>query len=123
MILTAFVKFAKVDPNLNSKILPIFEKYKTSWDEEIQQRCIEYEQLILLSNTTDEAWELFATAFDDMPTYPEHMQSNNVLMKWITEIKSEKGFIANKGDEEIAAATSPTIRSVVSSALSRGGEQ
>ena len=44
-------------------------------------------------------------------------------MKWITEIKSEKGFIANKTDEEIVAASSPTIRSVVSTALSRGGEQ
>lgn len=52
LILTSFVKFSKTDPSLNSKILPIFEKYKTSWDEEIQQRCIEYEQMILLSSTS-----------------------------------------------------------------------
>ena len=59
LILTSFVKFSKTDPSLNSKILPVFEKYKTSWDEEIQQRCIEYEQMILLSSTSQEAKELF----------------------------------------------------------------
>lgn len=36
LILTAFVKFAKHDPTLNPKVLAVFDKHKTSWDEEIQ---------------------------------------------------------------------------------------
>ena len=35
LCLNAFVKFAKVDPSLTTKVLSIFDKYKTSWDEEI----------------------------------------------------------------------------------------
>lgn len=58
-----------------------------------------------------------------MPTYPEHMERNNVLMKRITEIKSEKGFLANKTEEETNLASSPTLKSVMSAALSKGGDQ
>ena len=57
-----------------------------------------------------------------MPTYPEHMERNNVLMKRITEIKSEKGFLANKTEEETNLASSPTLKSVMSAALSKGGD-
>jgi len=77
--------------------------------------------MILLSQSSQEAKELFSTAFDDMPTYPEHMERNNVLMKRITEIKSEKGFLANKAEED-NQASSPTLKTIMSAALSKGGE-
>lgn len=35
ILLTAFAKFAKVDPSLTPKVLAILDKFKTNWDEDV----------------------------------------------------------------------------------------
>eukprot|EP01125_Pyxidicula_operculata_P002647 TRINITY_DN124_c1_g1_i1.p1 TRINITY_DN124_c1_g1~~TRINITY_DN124_c1_g1_i1.p1 ORF type:complete len:1591 (+),score=529.24 TRINITY_DN124_c1_g1_i1:48-4820(+) len=64
IILSTYIKFVNLYPQLKSVILPIFESYKTNIDHEIQQRSIEYYEL---SNLNDQ--KLLSVICDVMPPY------------------------------------------------------
>jgi hypothetical protein len=72
MILTSYVKFCKYDTSLIPRVLPTIISFKTYWDEDIQQRAVEYEQLLARQDEA-EIVDLFNTIFEDLPTYPDQM--------------------------------------------------
>lgn len=121
MILTSYVKFCKYDTSLIPRVLPTIISFKTYWDEDIQQRAVEYEQLLARQDEA-EIVDLFNTIFEDLPTYPDQMQTNSVLMRRMGELKNEKGFTVNKQEGDDNKATekqhSDSFRSSVSTALS-----
>lgn len=41
-IFSCLMKFVRQNPNIRSKVIPIFEQYLESWEPELQQRAIEY---------------------------------------------------------------------------------
>lgn len=117
ILLSAFAKMTKHDQTLIPKVLTVFDKFKTNWDEDLQQRCVEYERLLIQASNGQ--FDLFSQAFDDLPTYPESMQVESVLMKRMGEIKNSKGFTTGKSEEEKKGSEeSPQRRAIVSAALS-----
>lgn len=116
MCITGFAKMVKHCPDLKQKVLSVLKKYNGYWDEDIQQRAVEYEILI---NGEGQINELFEEAFSELPTYPEKMQTNSVLMRRMSEVKSLKGFAVGKTEEgQEGKLEQTTFKVGVSSALS-----
>ena len=118
--MTGFTKLCKWDASLKGTVAALMSNFTSHWDEEIQQRAVEYEFLLKSVDADASLKELYDTAFDDIPTYPDSKQTNSVLMRRMGEIKSEKGFKAGKEEEEKKEA--PAFRQSVSSALSKNKE-
>ena len=66
MILSAFVKFVNLFPEIKPQLLQAFRTYSHTLDSELQQRACEY--LALATMPTD---ELLRTVCDEMPAFPE----------------------------------------------------
>ncbi|KAK0304923.1 hypothetical protein LTR91_018409 [Friedmanniomyces endolithicus] len=66
MILSAFVKFVNLFPEIKAQLLAAFGVYSHSLDAELQQRACEY--LGMASMPTD---DLLRTVCDEMPPFPE----------------------------------------------------
>ncbi|TKA74219.1 hypothetical protein B0A55_06295 [Friedmanniomyces simplex] len=66
MILSAFVKFVNLFPEIKAQLLAAFGVYSHSLDSELQQRACEY-----LGMATMETDELLRTVCDEMPPFPE----------------------------------------------------
>ena len=66
MILSAFVKFVNLFPEIKPQLLQAFRTYSHTLDSELQQRACEY--LALATMPTD---ELLRTVCDEMPPFPE----------------------------------------------------
>ena len=66
MILSCFVKFVNLFPEIKPQLLQVFRIYSHSLDPELQQRACEY--LALIELPTD---DLLRTVCDEMPTFPE----------------------------------------------------
>ncbi|KAK5674482.1 hypothetical protein LTS10_012870 [Elasticomyces elasticus] len=66
MILSAFVKFVNLFPEIKPQLLQGFRMYSHSLDSELQQRACEY--LALAERETD---DLLRTVCDEMPPFPE----------------------------------------------------
>ncbi|KAK5169539.1 uncharacterized protein LTR77_005515 [Saxophila tyrrhenica] len=66
MILSAFVKFVNLFPEIKPQLLQAFRTYSHSLDSELQQRACEY--LTMATMQTD---ELLRTVLDEMPPFPE----------------------------------------------------
>ncbi|KAK3679218.1 hypothetical protein LTR78_000779 [Recurvomyces mirabilis] len=66
MILSAFVKFVNLFPEIKSQLLQAFKTYSHSLDSELQQRACEY--LTMATMPTD---DLLRTVLDEMPPFPE----------------------------------------------------
>ena len=66
MILSCFVKFVNLFPEIKPQLLEVFRAYTHSLDPELQQRACEYLALIMLP--TD---DLLRTVCDEMPAFPE----------------------------------------------------
>ncbi|SMQ48355.1 unnamed protein product [Zymoseptoria tritici ST99CH_1A5] len=66
MILSAFVKFVNLFPEIRPQLLETFEMYTHSLDSELQQRACEY--LAIASMPND---DLLRTICDEMPAFPE----------------------------------------------------
>jgi len=74
IILSTYIKFTNLYPQLKPTILNIFERYKSFIDQEIQQRACEYAELVYLNDPS-----LLSFVCDVMPPYenfkadaPEH---------------------------------------------------
>ncbi|KID62115.1 AP-2 complex subunit alpha-2 [Metarhizium brunneum] len=66
MILSCFIKFVNLFPEIKPQLLHTFEVYSHTLDSEMQQRACEY--LTLASMPTD---DLLRTVCDEMPPFPE----------------------------------------------------
>ena len=66
MILSSFVKYVNLFPEIRPQLLSIFRAYSHTLDSELQQRACEY--LALATLPTD---DLLRTVCDEMPPFPE----------------------------------------------------
>lgn len=66
IILSAFIKFVNLFPEIKPQLLQVFELYSHTLDSELQQRACEY--LALATMPTD---ALLRTVCDEMPPFPE----------------------------------------------------
>ncbi|KAK4108682.1 AP-2 complex subunit alpha-like protein [Canariomyces notabilis] len=66
MILSCFVKFVNLFPEIKPQLVNVFTIYSHTLDPELQQRACEY--LTLVSMPTD---DLLRTVCDEMPPFPE----------------------------------------------------
>lgn len=66
IILSAFIKFVNLFPEIKPQLLDAFQPYSDGLDSELQQRACEY--LALANMPTD---DLLRTVFDEMPPFPE----------------------------------------------------
>ena len=66
MILSAFVKFVNLFPEIKPQLLQAFQTYSHSLDSELQQRACEY-----LAMATMPSDDLLRTVCDEMPAFPE----------------------------------------------------
>lgn len=66
IILSCFVKFVNLFPEIKPQLLQVFSVYSHNTDSELQQRACEY--LALASLPTD---DLLRTVCDEMPPFPE----------------------------------------------------
>ncbi|UJO19791.1 AP-2 complex subunit alpha [Fulvia fulva] len=66
MILSAFIKFVNLFPEIRPQLLQTFKTYSHSLDSELQQRACEY--LAIATAPTD---DLLRTICDEMPPFPE----------------------------------------------------
>lgn len=109
-LLTSFMKFSSKYPELRSTILNIFEGYLNHWDEDLQQRSSEY-YLFCKAVQTGTACggeldgnSLVKCALEQMPTYSEDLQQNNVLLRRIQKLNIHKGFAISEEEAEKHAA-------------------
>ncbi|KAJ9133578.1 AP-2 complex subunit alpha [Pleurostoma richardsiae] len=70
MILSCFVKFVNLFPEIKPQLVHVFEVYSHTLDSELQQRACEY--LTLASMPTD---DLLRTVCDEMPPFPERQSA------------------------------------------------
>lgn len=70
MILSCFVKFVNLFPEIKPQLLHVFDIYSHTLDSELQQRACEY--LSLATLPTD---DLLRTVCDEMPPFPERQSA------------------------------------------------
>ena len=116
MILSSFVKFVNLFPEIKPQLLHVFEVYSHTLDPELQQRACEY--LTLASLPTD---DLLRTVCDEMPAFPErqsallsrlHQRHANTSDKrtWVVGGKD-----ANQDAVELNMTKNPGLRRAFSS--------
>lgn len=116
MILSSFVKFVNLFPEIKPQLLHVFELYSHTLDPELQQRACEY--LILASQPTD---DLLRTVCDEMPPYPERQSALLSRLHQKHAGTSDKrtwvvgGKDANNDATELNMAKSPGLRRTFSS--------
>ncbi|KAB8338872.1 hypothetical protein FH972_021816 [Carpinus fangiana] len=66
IILSCFIKFVNLFPEIKPQLLSIFHAYADVLDSELQQRACEY---LAIANMPDD--EVLRTVFDEMPPFPE----------------------------------------------------
>ncbi|SPO05679.1 related to alpha-adaptin C [Cephalotrichum gorgonifer] len=118
MILSCFIKFVNLFPEIKPQLLGIFELYTHTLDSELQQRACEY--LALASMPTD---DLLRTVCDEMPPFPEresallsrlHQRHANTSDRrtWIVGGKS-----ANTDSTELGMAKNGGLKRTFSTAV------
>ncbi|KAI0136806.1 adaptin N terminal region-domain-containing protein [Xylariales sp. AK1849] len=116
MILSSFVKYVNLFPEIKPQLMHVFEIYSHTLDSELQQRACEY--LTLASLPTD---DLLRTVCDEMPPFPErqsallsrlHQKHANTSDKrtWVVGGKD-----ANADATELNMAKNPGLRRTFSS--------
>jgi AP-2 complex subunit alpha len=111
MILSSFIKFVNLFPEIKPQLIHVFDVYSHTLDSELQQRACEY--LALARMPTD---DLLRTICDEMPPFPErqsallsrlHQKHANTSDKR-TWIVGGKG--ANKDGAELSMAKNPGLK-------------
>ena len=122
MILSSFVKYVNLFPEIKPQLLHVFDVYSHTLDSELQQRACEY--LTLANLPTD---DLLRTVCDEMPPFPEresallsrlHQKHANTSDKrtWVVGGKD-----ANADASELSMAKSPGLRRTFSTAVHQNG--
>ncbi|OTB03501.1 hypothetical protein M426DRAFT_175534 [Hypoxylon sp. CI-4A] len=116
MILSSFVKFVNLFPEIKPQLLHVFELYSHTLDPELQQRACEY--LTLASLPTD---DLLRTVCDEMPPFPERQSALLSRLHQKHAGTSDKrtwvvgGKDANNDATELNMAKNPGLRRTFSS--------
>jgi AP-2 complex subunit alpha len=111
MILSCFVKFVNLFPEIKPQLLRIFNVYSHTLDSELQQRACEY--LVLANLSSD---DLLRTVCDEMPPFPQrqsallsrlHQKHANTSDKrtWVVGGKD-----ANADSTELSMAKNPGLK-------------
>ncbi|PHH76654.1 hypothetical protein CDD82_3897 [Ophiocordyceps australis] len=122
MILSCFVKFVNLFPEIKPQLLDTFEFYSHAIDAEMQQRACEY--LTLARMPTD---DLLRTVCDEMPPFPEresallsrlHQKHANTSDRrtWVVGGKD-----ANADGTELGMAKAGPLKRTFSSAVAANG--
>lgn len=122
MILSCFVKYINLFPEIKPQLLHVFDIYSHTLDSELQQRACEY--LTLATMPTD---DLLRTVCDEMPPFPErqsallsrlHQKHANTSDKrtWVVGGKS-----ANTDAHELNMAKNPGLKRTFSSQSQANG--
>lgn len=119
IILSSFIKFVNLFPEIKSHLLIVFRAYSHTLDPELQQRACEY--LALASLPTD---DLLRTVCDEMPPFPERQSVLLSRLYGKNGITSDKrtwvvgGKDANANEKEFALKCSDGQRLVSTVAVS-----
>jgi AP-2 complex subunit alpha len=116
MILSCYIKFVNLFPEIKERLMYVFESYSYSLDSELQQRACEY--LALANLRTD---DLLRTVCDEMPPFPErqsallsrlHQKHANTSDKrtWVVGGKD-----ANANEKDFSLAKNPGLKRAFSS--------
>ncbi|MCJ1431112.1 hypothetical protein MMC27_000463 [Xylographa pallens] len=124
IILSSFIKFVNLFPEIKPQLLKVFQAYSHTLDAELQQRACEY--LTLATLPTD---DLLRTVCDEMPPFPERASALLSRLHSKHANTSEKrtwvlgGKDANAADSKEILMTQPTglKRSLTSSSLTSNG--
>lgn len=114
IILSCFIKFVNLFPEIKPRLLMVFDAYSHTLDSELQQRACEY--LALARLPTD---DLLRTVCDEMPPYPERQSALLSRLHKKHAGSSDKrtwivgGKDANATERDIAK--NPGLRRVLSS--------
>ncbi|KAK7740098.1 hypothetical protein SLS63_001298 [Diaporthe eres] len=122
MILSCFVKYVNLFPEIKPQLLHVFDIYSHTLDSELQQRACEY--LTLATLPTD---DLLRTVCDEMPPFPErqsallsrlHQKHANTSDKrtWVVGGKS-----ANSDAQELNMAKNPGLKRTFSTQSQANG--
>ncbi|PMD61967.1 Adaptor protein complex AP-2 alpha subunit [Hyaloscypha bicolor E] len=120
IILSCFIKFVNLFPEIKPRIMYVFETYSYTLDSELQQRACEY--LALARLPTD---DLLRTVCDEMPPFPErqsallsrlHQKHANTSDKrtWVVGGKD-----ANANERDFTLSKNPGLKRAFSSANGR----
>ncbi|KAI1634670.1 Adaptor protein complex AP-2 alpha subunit [Biscogniauxia mediterranea] len=116
MILSSFIKFVNLFPEIKPHLLQVFEVYSHTLDSELQQRACEY--LTLASLPTD---DLLRTVCDEMPPFPERQSALLSRLHQKHAGTSDKrtwvvgGKDANTDVNELNMAKNPGLKRTISS--------
>ncbi|KAI0997214.1 AP-2 complex subunit alpha-2 [Podosphaera aphanis] len=123
IILSSFIKFVNLFPEIKSQLVSVFKAYSHSIDSELQQRACEYLALASLPNN-----EILRTVCDEMPPFPERQSvllsrlyrkngTTSDKRTWVVGGKdanlNEKEFALGK-NQEVKRVHSPNALSPVS---------
>ena len=109
IILSCFVKFVNLFPEIKPNLLQAFKYYSHSMDSELQQRACEY---LELANAPDET--LLQTVCDEMPPFPERASALLSRLHSKHSTTSDKrtwivgGRSANADQSEVNLVNQPT---------------
>lgn len=109
IILSCFVKFVNLFPEIKPQLVQTFRAYSHSLDSELQQRACEY--LAMASMPSD---DLLRTVCDEMPPFPERTSALLSRLHQKHATTSDKrtwvvgGKDANKDAKEFSLAHQPT---------------
>jgi AP-2 complex subunit alpha len=133
ILLSCFIKFVNLFPEIKPQLLQVFRAYSQSLDPELQQRACEY--LALANLPTD---DLLRTVCDEMPPFPQrasallsrlHQKHANTTDKltWAIERKDSTSAESNTGDAVAANGLgikrSFTTNGFTTPAKNSGGDQ
>ncbi|KAG0145450.1 hypothetical protein CROQUDRAFT_671748 [Cronartium quercuum f. sp. fusiforme G11] len=83
MLLTTYLKWLNLFPEIRPQLLEVFEKYTHVLDAELQQRACEY---LAIAKLPDE--DLLQTVCDEMPPFPER---ESALLSRLTKAQGHTG--------------------------------
>ncbi|KAI1388205.1 Adaptor protein complex AP-2 alpha subunit [Hypoxylon trugodes] len=116
MILSSFIKFVNLFPEIKPHLIQVFEIYSHTLDPELQQRACEY--LTLATLPTD---DLLRTVCDEMPPFPERQSALLSRLHQKHAGTSDKrtwvvgGKDANNDATELSMAKNPGLKRTFSS--------
>ncbi|KAG1465925.1 hypothetical protein G6F46_002595 [Rhizopus delemar] len=108
LLLTTYVKFVNLFPEIKGQILPVLNQYRYVLDAELQQRACEY-----FSISTMQTDDLLQTVCEEMPPYPQ--RESTLLLK----LNQKHGDTEDKrvwviGGKEANAERQDTLKRMVS---------
>ena len=81
------MKMTHKNPSIEPRVIEILEGLLDFWDEDIQQRAVEYLGFLKQAKTDPSVKDLMLVAMEPMPTFSDSLQANNILLRRIMRLK------------------------------------